>query len=270
MTSRKFEICRQIDFDDPDSSVSGEAILSGRQAVVVHVPKEWTPEYVGVRLLDAFDSLRRCSVGRIFPKDAEGFWPEVYRTHEDILGYAAEHRKDIESSIARNRARPGAIDLARMDEAIAWPAEHLRDNALLADAVTLWAFSTAVGADVRDILHRRKKRAQEIADRIAKEMNERRRKEARDAGVAHAKKLYNDWKVAARPPHKQREALDNIEQKAADKAVSTLKKLGGTVKANPTLGMPGKVLAPSTLDRLRKEGLDVLAARLRAAGVAVK
>jgi len=266
----KSKICGETAFDDPDFGVSGEAILSGLQPVVVYVPKEWTPEYVGVRLVDAYDALSRCHVGRIFPKDSAGYWPEIYRTREDIQGWADEHRKEVESAMARVRGLPGSVDIARMDEALAWPAEHLRDNALTADAVTLWAWTKALGLDVRDILKARKKRAQAIADKIAMDTNAARRKAARDAAVMYSKRLYTNWKVADREPHKQREALDRIQEMAEDRAVSTLKKLGGTIKANPTLGMPGKILAPSTLDRVRKDGLDLLAARLRAACVAVK
>ena len=88
--------------------------------------------------------------------------------------------------------------------------------------------------------------------------------------MTYSKRLYVNWKVAERPPHKQREALDKIQEMAEGRAVSTLKKLGGLLKANPTLGMPGKVLAPSTLDRLRKDALQLVAERLRAARVAVK
>jgi hypothetical protein len=273
MAIQKSKFCGGFAFDDPendDSGVTGEAILAGRQDVVVHVPKEWTPEYVAVRLLDAYDSLRRCSVGRIYPKGDAGFWPEIYRTNEDVLGWADEHRKEVEAAMARSRGRPGSVDLARMDEALAWPAEHLRDSPLLADAVTLWAFTTALEIDVKGFLHQRKKRAQGRADVIAKETNAVRRTAARDAAVAFSKKLYVQWKVAERPPHKQREALDKIQARAEQRAVSELKRLGGLVKANPTLGMPGKVLAPSTLDRLRKDALGLMAERMRAARVPVK
>jgi hypothetical protein len=124
--------------------------------------------------------------------------------------------------------------------------------------------------DVRDILRERKKRAQTIADRIAFDTNASRKAAARDAAISFSKRLYRQWKVADKPPHKQREAMDKIQARAEAKAVSTLKGLGGIIKANPTLGMPNKVLAPSTLDRMRKEALDMLAARLRAACVPIK
>lgn len=242
--------------------LTGDDILSGNYHVEIHVPKIWTAEYVAYRLKEAFETLRRANVGRIFPGSAAGFWPEILREADDIRGWADEHRKDVESGMARRQARPTSVEIDRMDEALAWPMGLLSNDPLHADAVTLWAFTSAYDIDPAHILNIRRMRAEKIANQVAERETARRKGLARAAGAASAKRMYDKWKVAKRTPEKQKEALALIEEKARIRAMGEYRRLGGDAKPSITAAMPGKVLKPGTLKRVSQEGLALLASRL--------
>lgn len=262
----------QLVQDAEDDGVTGEDILSGAREVKVHVPERWTPEYAGFRMVEAFKHLRRAFVGRIGPKGAQGYWPEILHDAEDLRGHAADYRKQVEAQLARDRSQPSATDLARMDEALAWPMRFLASDPILADAVTVWAFTAAWEIDQGQFLKARKARALEIAADLARAENaeiERKRREAVQEAKEWAMGQFRKRKVLQRSAVDREAATESIRAQARIRAERALKKLP-EVKVNATLGMPGKVLAVSTLGRLRIDGLDLLAERLESARVPVR
>lgn len=108
-------------------------------------PAKWTPDLVGDRMVAAFRTLFRLPIN-VWPKEAQASWP-AYR-HDQ----ADAHGQTISGTLAlRNRVIPGtsAEDVAMMNEALAWPMEHLRDRPDIAREVNYWARWTAWDDDER-------------------------------------------------------------------------------------------------------------------------
>lgn len=257
-------------FTGDGAILTGDDILSGNYQVEVRIPKVFDGDYVAYRLKEGFEILRRANVGRVFPGGAAGYWPSILRDAEDIKGWADQHRRDVETGMARRQARPTSVEIDRMDEVLAWPMRFLQDSPLHADAVTLWAFTSAYDIDPSGPLLNRRKAAEKIANEVAARETSRRAGLARAAGAATAKRMYDQWNVVGRTPEKQKEALALIEAKARDRAIGEMRRLGGEAKPSITAAMPGKVLKPGTLKRVSREGFDLLAVRLNKAGVATR
>jgi hypothetical protein len=106
-------------------------------------PKRWTGYYVGQRMAEAHATLRRLPM-TVRPKEHASMWPN-YR-HE---GVEWAHQASTGSLSDRNRVIRGtsADEVARMNEALAWPMEYLGGRPELAHAVNEWAFWERIDPD---------------------------------------------------------------------------------------------------------------------------
>lgn len=127
------------------------------------VPKIWDARYVGVRMVEAHAVLRRLPMVTR-PKEFGANWPEYI--HQGVeLAYQAGA-----GTLHQNRGRQirgtSAEEVARMNEALAWPLQYLNDSHAHAWAVNEWAFEAGLDDEVRlDAL------ANEALEHIAAKLN---------------------------------------------------------------------------------------------------
>lgn len=244
------------------------------------VPLEWTPEHVGARLIEAYETLR-LSCGHVGPKAFGNGWPEMMREFADLVDPDAQKNHAAERSSSRNR--PSSETISRMNEALGWPRRFLDGEALKADALMVWTYAKALDLDMARLLHLRKKRAMALAEEMERRHNapphihEGKIMDTRDPAVIAAAverqriasevaRITNDA-LAAAPKFKhaeiRRQAIDAFRARCRDAGC-----LPRTV--TPKQAMPNRVMARSTLDYLRKQAMQIVATRLRRAGVAVR
>lgn len=96
------------------------------------LPRRWTADHVGKRLIEAHDVLRRIPMN-IWPQGYSALWPEY--THD--AGELAIQAGAGTLALGRNVIIRGATadELARMNEALQWPIQFLSIN-------NAWALST--------------------------------------------------------------------------------------------------------------------------------
>ena len=110
-------------------------------------PSRWDGGHVGLRLCEAFRTLRSIPLAN----GARGFqpcWPAYCYSWEDLLAQAEQG--ELEKTMAeRNRIRvtPPGKDVTRMEIALRWPAQHLRKRPELAGAVNRVALAHALERD---------------------------------------------------------------------------------------------------------------------------
>lgn len=116
------------------------------------VPKEWTAEHVGERLVDAFRVLGRMPLGAASTKS--GLWPEFQTMSRADLNEHVKAGTLSQFYASRNHVRipPSSHEIARMEEAIAWPARYLRDDPAAAGIVNFWALEADPHADVPGLI----------------------------------------------------------------------------------------------------------------------
>lgn len=81
------------------------------------VPASWTPEYVGLRLIEGFQTLRKLPSGKTLPKAFGNGWPAIVRSWADAVG--AEPTRDA-TKFSFERAETGeamAAEVTRLVEA---------------------------------------------------------------------------------------------------------------------------------------------------------
>lgn len=109
------------------------------------VPDEWTPEHVGARLRDAYETLRRMP-DRNRPKAHGQGWPSYVYEWADLLAQqeteAAEREAD-ERQQNRVRLPVSAGAVSRMEDALSWPGRYLGHDPALARLVMLVAIAQA-------------------------------------------------------------------------------------------------------------------------------
>lgn len=186
------------------------------------VPTLWTPEYVGRRLIEAFDVLHR-SVRNPGPKQFGNGWPSIVQNFEELIDWDAYDRAleqgrswkarhishaatvEIEAQRARDAedakdkpARPTGLEIEKADEASAWCARYLGDAPLRADALQLWAFCQARGLKFEKVLHRRAQKADARieADRVV--FSNRQEQFAKTARLAGRGYTPQDWVAPTR------------------------------------------------------------------------
>lgn len=119
------------------------------------LPDVWTVERVLDRLEEAFVTLGRIPAP-IWPRGHANGWPEYVHDFSDLVH---QHQTDELERTMRARLRPrfaaSAAEIARMEEAIRWPAMFLRDKPEVAQAVGLAALWAARRLDVRRQCKRR-------------------------------------------------------------------------------------------------------------------
>lgn len=140
-------------------------------------PAEWTAEHVMHRMIEAFELLARCP-GRVMPAQFKTGWPEYLRDQADensrlsnlILPDGTTEqdgdrevrlRIDAEESSRRRKPPPTALEVFRMDEALAWPLaclSHRQDIAL-----PTWAHRRATDRSAPHLVRQAQHEAQLIA-----------------------------------------------------------------------------------------------------------
>jgi len=247
------------------------------------IPAAWTPEHVGVRLIEAYEVLSR-SGGRILPARYGNGWPAMVHEFADMVDAQARALAEKDKQAAR-AARPTSDELSRMEEALRWPMDHLDGRPLAADALMFWTYAKATGRDMDGMLHHRKKTAIAKAEEMmwranapahrnpeTGEISDTRDAEtlARNAHrvlIAREVAARTNAALAAAPVTKHAEI--RLQAQAAFRArLRDADCLPLSVK--PHEAIPGRVLNRRTLDRQRKVAMDIVAARLRRAGVVVR
>jgi hypothetical protein len=109
-----------------------------------YVPKVWTPEYVGVRLVETYDVILRLPAVS-GPRQPRTGWREITRTLEEIK----EHVRFTQAEKPpERRERPTKFEIERADKVIDWPMRFLDCDAEVAACVTKWAIWKAADLDV--------------------------------------------------------------------------------------------------------------------------
>jgi len=144
------------------------------------IPSKWTPTQVELRLVEAYDVIRRTPM-RIGPKVYGSAWPAILREVDEIERELEElarmsrsayeeliaQRQDLREAIeirrteqqdAADRAAqvPSAAEASRADEALGWCLSYLQECQMEADAIQLWAKCTAFDISPEGVLRRRR------------------------------------------------------------------------------------------------------------------
>lgn len=91
------------------------------------IPECWTAAHVGLRLSQAFITLRRMPMAG-GPREFGRAWPQYRIEWEDLLAQeetAREAAKLRERAQNRVRELPSSEDVSRMEQAIVWPARYV-------------------------------------------------------------------------------------------------------------------------------------------------
>lgn len=249
------------------------------------IPLSWTPEHVQNRMVEAFDILMRSGT-RVGPGRHGNGWPAMIHEFSDLVDAQARAIAEKEKQQAR-AARPTADELSRMNEALAWPMNHLDGLPLQADALMLWAYATAAGRDMAAMLHHRKKKAATLAEEMARRRNALPYGRG-ETGAGDTRSLADQWRAALRQliirelvaaMDMQRAALDpddregrtRINREGLDEARRRLKLFNCEhYRVQPHEAVPGRCLSRTNLDRQRKIAAAAVAAGLQRQGVAVR
>lgn len=90
-------------------------------------PATWTPDHVMMRMIWAFDTLRRMRI-RTGPGGYGSGWPSYVHEYADLVA-----QEEAETADARRRKYerrdvylpPSQLDVSMMEEAFGWPLAHL-------------------------------------------------------------------------------------------------------------------------------------------------
>lgn len=244
------------------------------------IPNDWTPEHVGVRMIEAFDILQR-SGARVGPRQHANGWPAMVHEFADMIDAQARALAEMEKQQAR-AARPTADELSRMNEALAWPMAYLDGRALASDSLMFWAYASATGRDMAGMLHHRKKRATALAEEMERRAN-RLPYGTGDKGEGDCRSLADQWRAALRRQIARDVAAEANEALAAGLGAERVNRIAQAAlrerveEANclpyrfkPHDAVPGRVLSRTNLDRQRKIAMAAVADGLRRARVAVR
>jgi hypothetical protein len=112
---------------------------------VIRRPESWTAEYVGIRMIEAFTTLRAMPM-RIWPAKVRTCMPESRMEMDDLVA-----RKSLHSILEPPRVEVASSEqMIRMEEAIAWPMQFLRglEDEFLSRAVVCGALWRATGTSI--------------------------------------------------------------------------------------------------------------------------
>jgi hypothetical protein len=118
------------------------------------VPAAWSDEYVGLRLIEAFQTLAKLPIERTAPKAFGNGWPSIVRSFADALG-AEETREPRDWSWGRGREQVGPSQLSRMEAALRWPMTYLRGQPNRLKALHVWVVCRAHERSIALELRRR-------------------------------------------------------------------------------------------------------------------
>ena len=96
-----------------------------------YIPPVWIGPHVGLRLIQAFKTLARLPMPRMVCNS--GYWPGTRMEWVDIveierdwrLNPGSDSKGEALQQWARRRGLPSAMEIGRMELAIAWPARYL-------------------------------------------------------------------------------------------------------------------------------------------------
>ena len=147
----------------------------------------WTPEAVGLRLVESYRVMDRTPMS-FGPKGAQGFWPSVVMSWEDLIDEKDKQRimaaygGDVDwerwvdektiRQLSRDRANeaekrmkrsaPTAAQYSRAEEEIRWPAVYLVDQPLLADAISTFSACRGLKRSLDAHMRERRRAADEL------------------------------------------------------------------------------------------------------------
>lgn len=122
------------------------------------VPDAWTPEYVGVRLRQAFETLRHLPEKEVARGHGQG-WPSYVYEAEDLRAQQEQAAAEEEAGTAepaRIRLPVPSSAISRMEEALAWPGRHLAHDPALAKLVMHVAIAQARRVSIKALCQRMK------------------------------------------------------------------------------------------------------------------
>lgn len=114
----------------------------------------WTEELVEERLIEAYKTLFRSSIGGAFPREFGNNMPQVIRQVSDLVHQAGN--KSLRNAIAhRFKGLPSADENRRAEEALGWALRYLRDQhpdlAAFANLGAMWkAWGSKITRKCRD------------------------------------------------------------------------------------------------------------------------
>jgi hypothetical protein len=115
-----------------------------------YVPPSWTGPHVGVRLVEGLRTLALLPTRR-GPREYGNHWPDWIYEWEDLLAQQEiEQEEKDRANRKQNRTRlsPSSVEIARMEQVIAWPAHYLRSFPQLLRTVQLAALARARHRDL--------------------------------------------------------------------------------------------------------------------------
>ncbi|UVO34690.1 hypothetical protein KUL72_24895 [Bradyrhizobium arachidis] len=117
-----------------------------------YVPSAWDGPHVGLRLVEAYQTLAALPERGRPSRSARGFWPQIFRDPDDNENHteaweAMSETEQAELMKFNHRKRPSAQDISRMEAALAWPVEYLASDPDLSKIAQGVAFYRALGYD---------------------------------------------------------------------------------------------------------------------------
>jgi hypothetical protein len=243
---------------EPGQTITGDDILNATAPIALEMPEHWTGEWVCERMIQAFETLRKIAP-RGGPKEFGTIW--------------AEYALDYKEVRLRRRAEDGEV--AKMEEALAWPARYLNGEALgrrlMRDAVGFWAYHQAMDHDIEPLIRERHQAAWVRAQKIAADANrivaEKRAEAADRAGkwfMEQLRKREVNWSPSERP--EKMAALEHQKELRLDRELAKMV----DVKPKASDGANGLCISTRALRDFRRVGYEIIAAGLRRDQVTVR
>jgi Tfp pilus assembly protein PilE len=273
---------------DVTDTYEGEPSLSELAAAHAsgEIPSVWTPAHVGLRLVEAYETLRR-TPSRIRPARFGTAWPQIVRdgsefidaerlamaqatgsilTANSILEAADKEtqailREDADERLAKEAKQPTSEQTSRADEALGWCFVYLQHRPMQAAALQDWAFCQAYELSVAKFLRRRVvavEAAMAAAERYENDRrNRQRRSDAREIAEWANQEMAN--------------GINPVAVKAAAEGMMATAALNAMpVKLRRKDVCPDKCFTERWMNLNRKNGAAELAAALNKAGVPVR
>lgn len=110
--------------------------------------EDWTEDLVEARMIEAYETLFRSSVGGVFPKEFGSNMPTPIRQMSDLVAQAGN--KSLRNAIAhRFKGTPSTDEVRRAEEALAWGLTYLQnEHPDLAGFLNLGAMWKAWGSTI--------------------------------------------------------------------------------------------------------------------------
>jgi hypothetical protein len=120
-----------------------------------YVPPQWDGPHAGKRLAEALRTLRYMPVNG-YPAGFTNSWPAILHEYSDRVAYEDDPVWKAERAAESNwtKPRPSAIEIARMETAIVWPARYLGHVPQLLRVVQAVALARSRERDVAHAAHK--------------------------------------------------------------------------------------------------------------------